>query len=334
MSIALVMLPGVTCVVAQTAGVPYENMPEIAPIGVRIDKHIDVPESAKGPAIDRAKGYRVEKLGKNLYMVTEGVYQAMFLVYDKGVVLVDAPPSVAPYIHKAIAEVTNQPVTYIVYSHSHSDHIGGTRSLGGHPVIIAQEETKRRLLQAHDPDRPLPAVTFAQKYTLKVGAETLELSYGGYGHEPGNIYIYAPDQKVLMVVDVIYPGWMMWRRFALAEDIPGFYKQVDDIEKFDFTTLVAGHVARLGTRADVELQRHFMKDLRDSAGAALKSTRVGEQVSPADSANPWAVYGNYLDRSAIKCVNDLTPRWSRKLAGFDVFIWDQCYAMEQSLLDD
>ena len=25
-----------------------------------------------------------------------------------------------------------------------------------------------------------------------------------------------------MVVDVIFPGWMMWRRFALAQDIPGF----------------------------------------------------------------------------------------------------------------
>jgi hypothetical protein len=35
-------------------------------------------------------------------------------------------------------------------------------------------------------------------------------------HEPGNIFIYAPAQRVL-VVDVVFPGWMPWRRFALAK---------------------------------------------------------------------------------------------------------------------
>jgi hypothetical protein len=137
-----------------------------------------------------------------------------------------------------------------------------------------------------------------------------------------------------MVVDVIFPGWMMWRRFALAQDIPGFFDQVEKIKTFDFETLVAGHVARTGTRADVELQSEFMKDLKAAAGAALKSTRVGVGVDPRDTANPWAVFGNYVDRVVIQCVNDLTPKWSGTLAGFDVFIWDQCYAMEQSLRID
>ena len=48
-------------------------------------------------------------------------------------------------------------------------------------------------------------------------------------------------------------------------------------------------------------------------------------------SNPWAVFDNYIDRVVIQCVNELTPKWSTKLAGFDVYIWDQAYAMEQSL---
>ena len=47
-----------------TPGEPYPNMPRIAPIGVRIGKYIDVPESSRGPAVDRAKGYRLQKLGE------------------------------------------------------------------------------------------------------------------------------------------------------------------------------------------------------------------------------------------------------------------------------
>jgi len=55
------------------------------------------------------------------------------------------------------------------------------------------------------------------------------------------------------------------------------------------------------------------------------------KASSSDKANPWAVFGNHIDRVARKCVNTLAPKWSKKLAAFDVFIWDQCYAMEQSL---
>src|SRR3954466_4478386 len=312
-------------------GAPYANMPRLAPLGVRIGKHLQVPESAKGPAIDPAKGYRIQDLGQALYMVTDNGYQSMFMVYNSGVVVVDAPLSYAQYIPKAIAEKTGKPITHLIYSHSHADHIGGTPMLGGHPIIIAHEETKRLLARANDPTRPVPTVTFKDKYTLELGGRTLELSYHGNAHEPGNIFIYAPAQKTLMVVDVVFPGWMPWRRFALAQDIPGYFAQVQEINQMEWDTLVPGHVERTGTHADVALQLEFMNDLRNAARQALKSTKVGETLAPVDIDNPWAMYGNYIDRVVIQCVNELTPKWSTKLAAYDVYIWDQCYAMENSL---
>lgn len=315
-------------------GDAYSNMPAIAPIGPKTGKYMDIPESAKGPAIDSAKGYRTQQLGRGLYLVTENVYQAMFMVYEKGVVVIDAPPSLAAFIPKAIAEVTRKPVTHLIYSHSHADHIGGAKSLGGNPEIIAQAETLKLLQRVQDPNRPLPTRTFTDSYRLKVGSQTLELSYHGNGHEPGNIFIYAPEQKTLMVVDVIFPGWMPFRRLALAQDVPGYFAQVELIKTLDFNTLVSGHVARVGTRADVELQSQFINDLKAAAGKALQTTPPGEELNPLDKGNPWAFFDNYIDRVAVQCVNSLTPKWSAKLAAFDVFIWDQCYSMEQSLRID
>src|ERR1700687_2889244 len=247
------------------AGEPYPNMPSIAPIGVRIGKYLDVPSLSQGPPIDPAKGYRVQDLGSGLYMITDNAIQSMFLVYDRGVVVIDAPQSLAVYIPKAIAELTNNPITHLIYSHSHADHIGGAKALGGHPIIIAHEETLRLLKRDADPNRPLPTVTFSDKYTLRAGKQVLELSYHGNAHEPGNIFIYAPAQRVLMVVDVVFPGWMPWRRFALAQDIPGFFAQVEEIRKMQWDTLVPGHVERTGTHADVALQLEFMNDLRNAA---------------------------------------------------------------------
>lgn len=323
------------CITASSQS-PYPNKPVIPAIGERIDQYIPVNESAKGPAIDPLKGYRLQELGKGLYMITDNIYQSMFLVYDKGVVAIDAPPSFAHLITEAITEITKLPVTHIIYSHAHIDHIGGTKllNLKKNVIIIAQEETKRLLMMANDPDRPMPTMTFKEKYSLKVGNQILELSYHGNAHEPGNIFIYAPAQKTLMVVDIIFPGWMPWRRFALAQDIPGYFAQVEEINAMPWDVLVSGHVTRTGTHADVELQLAFMNDLRNTARLALQTTKPGEGLDASDKTNPWAVFDDYIDRVVIQCVNALTPKWSTKLAGFDVYIWDQCYAMEQSLRID
>jgi len=59
--------------------------------------------------------------------------------------------------------------------------------------------------------------------------------------------------------------------------------------------------------------------------------KAGAGLNPLDAANPWAGFDNYIDRVAAQCVNTLTPKWSARLAAFDAFVWDQCYAMEQSL---
>jgi hypothetical protein len=59
---------------------PYENMPDVAPIGERISPYLPVPDSAKGMPIDATKGYRIEKLGRDLFMVTDNAYQSMFMV--------------------------------------------------------------------------------------------------------------------------------------------------------------------------------------------------------------------------------------------------------------
>ena len=314
-----------------TAGQPYPNMPSIAPIGVRSGKYMDVPDSAQGPAIDPAKGYRLQDLGSGLYMITDNAIQSMFLVYDRGVVVIDAPQNLASFIPKAIAEVSDQPITHLIYSHSHADHIGGTKALGGHPTIIAHEETLRLLKRDADPNRPLPTDTFSDKYTLRVGNQVLELSYHGNGHEPGNIFIHAPKQRALMVVDIVFPGWMPWRRFAVAQDINGYFAQVEEIRKMDWDTYIGGHVARTGTHADVDVQAEFNNDVKQAAATALATTKPGEGLNPLDKNNPWAFFDQYIDRVAAQCVNTLTPKWSTKLAGFDVYIWDQCYSMEQTL---
>ena len=77
-----------------------------------------------------------------------------------------------------------------------------------------------------------------------------------------------------------------------------------------------------------------MTDLHAAAATALGSTTPGEGMRPQDKTNPWAVFDNYIDRVTVTCVASLAPKWRDKLSAFDVFIYDQCMAMEQSIRVD
>jgi glyoxylase-like metal-dependent hydrolase (beta-lactamase superfamily II) len=96
-------------------------------------------------------------------------------------------------------------------------------------------------------------VTFEDRYTLTVGGERLELDYHGPNHSPDTIFIWAPEYRTLMLVDVFFPGWVPWKNLAVSQDIPDWIKAQHIAMGYPWQTLVAGHLGRLGTRADGEL---------------------------------------------------------------------------------
>ncbi|HKG29820.1 MAG TPA: MBL fold metallo-hydrolase, partial [Nitrososphaeraceae archaeon] len=64
------------------------------------------------------------------------------------VLLVFAPSSIGKNDLKAIAEVTDKPVTYVIYSHAHIDHIGAAGIFPKNATFIAQQETAAELQRA------------------------------------------------------------------------------------------------------------------------------------------------------------------------------------------
>ncbi len=306
-----------------------------------------VPASVFDPDVDLTKGYFVDEIQDDLYWVTDGSYQIMFLVYKQGVIVVDAPPSLGENILNAIADVTDKPITHVIYSHSHADHIGAAGIYPDDAQVIAHEETAAQLEEALSGDRPypygvflgggpvpLPDITFKKQFTLRRGEQVLELDYKGPNHEPGNIFIYAPRQKVLMLVDVIFPAWVPFAELALAEDIPGYYEAYDQTLSYDFETFIGGHLTRLGTRQDVETARAYILDVRDNAAAALQEVDFFAIAAQTGFENQWLLFDTYLDAVAQNCAEKTVPEWSGQLGGVDIFTFSHCYAAMESLRID
>ena len=297
-----------------------------------------VPDAARGVAIPQDKGYYVEEIADGLYWVTEGAYTTMFLTTGEGVIVVDAPPSFGDKLQKAIAEVTDEPITYVIYSHSHADHIAGAGAYPASATYTAHEDTKALLERAANPGRPfpfgmfvggssvrLPTVTFSDEYTLNVGSQTLELSYRGNDHEPGNIYVYATKQKVLLKIDVVFPGWTPFIDLALAKDAFGYLDAHDIILSYDFDALVSGHFGRLASREDVEIQQAYMQEIVANAGVALQLVDFMAIAGETGFENFALLFDTYLDAVAQKCAELTVPNWLDRLGGVDVWTDDHCF---------
>ena len=297
-----------------------------------------IPEAAKGPAIP-SKGYLVEEIRDGLFWVTDGAYNTIFLVTDKGIVAVDAPPTIGKNYLKAISEVTDKPITHVIYSHAHIDHIGAAGMFPKNAVIIAQEETAAELQRAKTISTnasmvlPIPTETFSNNYTLQIGNQTLQLDYYGNNHSPGNIFIYAPKQKVLMLVDVVFPGWAPFPYLATAKDVAGFIKSHDiALNNYDFNTFVGGHLTRLGTINDVILQREFVSDLERAAAQANQQVSFGEIAKQLGGGQQPFIFSLAKRADAISenCANNMLPKWENRLGGAQQFMSAHCYTMAQA----
>ena len=300
---------------------------------------LPIPNGTLPTRVDPKTGYYLEHLGLGTYFVTEGAYQTLFLVSTDGVILVDCPPTIGYNLKAAIKSVTDKPVTHFVYSHSHADHVGGAYIFNDTvQEYVAQENTRKALefLLTPDPRRPMPNTVFKKQKRLKVGNQTLELSYKGPNHHAGNIFIYAPAVKTLMLVDVIWPGWVPFPGLGQPDSLPDWIRAHSQILEYDFTTFIGGHLERYGTREDVLMQQEYAMDLHGNCAAALTAFR-GQVLGPFLEANPgnsWAAVKRTLKLETDECAANTNRKWNGRLKGSDVVGWENAYRMIDSLKVD
>ncbi len=295
-----------------------------------------IPRSALGPALND-QGYYVGRVERNLYYVTDGVYQSAFLTTRDGVVVFDAPPTIGGNLRRAVDEiaaangVTNQ-VTHLVYSHHHDDHTGAASLFDGDVVRIGHEETKRLLERDNNPARPLPEITFADQYTLDVGGERVELAWHGPNHSPDNIYIHFPGHDTLMFIDVVNAGWVPIYNVNLSEDVPGYMAAPPIALSYPWTHFICGHLGRLATRDDVAVHQAYIADIEASAREALASVNpVPFYVAAGENA--WAGVKAHLDAVTERATAPVVAKYTGVLAAADIaeFTYTTTFQIMQSL---
>ncbi len=295
-----------------------------------------IPRSSLGVAVNE-QGYYVGRVERNLYWVTDGVYQSAFLTTRDGVVLFDAPPSIGHNLRRAVDEIAaengvSNTVTHLVYSHHHADHAGASSLFGGDVVRIGHEETRRLLLRDNDSARPVPEVTFRDSYTLEVGGERAELAWHGSNHSPDNIFIHFPGHDTLMLIDIVNAGWVPIYNTNLSEDVPGYMEAPGIALSYPWTHFICGHLGRLATRDDVAVHQQYIADIVASSRDALASVDPVPYYMAAGE-NFWAGVKGHLDAVTNRAAAPVIAKYTGVLAAADVeiFTWTTTFAIMQSL---
>ena len=135
----------------------------------------------------------------NVYIFRYGGYLSMFIVTKAGVIVADPISLRRPaqvYIDE-IRKVTQAPIKYMIYSHSHFDHIAGGKpfkDLGA--TVIAHKNAKKRILEVKSPDVVVPDEVVDQKKVITLGGTTLELLYVGKNHSDSTLVMRLPKEKI------------------------------------------------------------------------------------------------------------------------------------------
>jgi len=162
----------------------------------------------------------VQKLRDNLYMLTGGGGNTAVFLRSDGVTLVDTKnPGYGAPIIQAVQQITKLPVTMIINTHTHGDHVSGNVEFPATVEVVTHVNTEANMKRMGTPapgattppqpsifqrnnGRGLPRRTFSDRLTIGTGADQIDLYYFGRGHTDGDAWILFPALRFVHAGDI------------------------------------------------------------------------------------------------------------------------------------
>jgi hypothetical protein len=125
-------------------------------------------------------------------------------------------------------------------------------------------------------------------------------------------------------------GWVPVYVVNLSDDIPGYLAMPAAALTYPWTSLISGHLGRLGKREDVTLHQGYMADLEASARIAL------DTVDPTPyfqkyGGNVWAAVKGYLGAVGDATAAPVIEKYTGVLGAADVFTPDVAFWLMESI---
>lgn len=236
------------------------------------------------------------------------ISNAGFVVTEKSVVVIDAlgSPALAERLLTEIRRITPKPVSHVLVTHYHADHVYGLQVFKkAGASIVAQRsaweylgsETAQRRLEASRHDlapyidestRLVPADRWLEgDDTLVVGGVEFRMSAVGPSHTPEDMVVYVPQERVVFTGDIVFQGRIP---FVGQADSRHWIAALDKLLVLEASTMVPGHGAvSHKPNEDIRLTREYLLFLRKTMGEAARN------LEPFEEAYEMADWSRFKD---------------------------------------
>jgi glyoxylase-like metal-dependent hydrolase (beta-lactamase superfamily II) len=216
-----------------------------------------------------------------------------------------------------VKTLTSKPVTMIINTHTHGDHVSGNVEFPATIDVVAQENTRVNMQAMRpaswfepapggaDPNiftqhqgRNLPTKTFKDTMTIGSGPDRIELHYFGRSHTNGDAMVLFPAAHVLHMADAFGSKALPGMDKANGGTGVGFAatltRAADFADKAGVETIVNGHRTTTSSRAELREYIEFIEDFVRTAEDAKKAGKTPDQV-----AREWKVPARFTGYEAV-----------------------------------
>ena len=241
---------------------------------------------AQPPAANAPKVVEVEKVKDNLWVLRGGGGNTAVFATTAGVTIVDAKnPGWGQPILDKVKELTPKPITMLINTHTHGDHVSGNVEFPATVDVVVQENTKANMekmdIFKQNNNRGMAKRTFKDKMTIGRGADQIDLYYFGPGHTNGDAWVVFPAHRIVHSGDIfagksvpLIDGNNGGSMLHYSETLTKAYNGIKNVD-----TIINGHTPANTTFADLKEFADFNNDLLTWAQGELKAGKTPEQAA-------------------------------------------------------
>lgn len=218
-----------------------------------------------------------------------------------GVLIVDDQfADMTAKIDAAIADITKQPVRYVLNTHWHFDHTGGNEHYGkAGKTIIAHDNARARMstdqeIKAFDlkvpaaPKDALPVITFNDQATVHFNDLDIKMIHVADAHTDTDAFVQFTQANVIHSGDVYVSRSYLFIDTSSGGSINGVISAIEKLVAIsnNDTIIIPGH-GELASRADAMKTLAMLKGLKSKSEKAIADGKNLEQYL---ETNPSAEY--------------------------------------------